>query len=66
MPAFADEAENIIYVSKIRLPYLGEILSLPKDENFSLFIPRHQYLAELLINLFLGNFLIKKTLFLLR
>ncbi|KAL3272975.1 hypothetical protein HHI36_014432 [Cryptolaemus montrouzieri] len=51
---FGAEAEEEIDVKNISLPNLGEITSLGRHENFSLFIPKHRRLAGKLINIFLG------------
>ncbi|KAG5875029.1 hypothetical protein JTB14_008138 [Gonioctena quinquepunctata] len=51
---FGIDASEIIPVAKISLPPLGEILKLGREENFSLFIPKHQRLAATLLDIFLG------------
>ncbi|XP_030746161.1 phenoloxidase 1-like [Sitophilus oryzae] len=51
---FGDQASEQIPVSKISIPSLGEILELARDENFSLFIPKHRRIAGRLIDIFLG------------
>ncbi|KAK9869376.1 hypothetical protein WA026_003133, partial [Henosepilachna vigintioctopunctata] len=51
---FKVEAEEEVEVKDIPLPNLGEITTLGRHENFSLFIPRHRRLAAELINIFLG------------
>ncbi|XP_030746158.1 phenoloxidase 1-like isoform X2 [Sitophilus oryzae] len=51
---FGSEASEQIAVNKISIPDLGEILDLTRDENFTLFIPKHQRIAGRLINIFLG------------
>ncbi|XP_023309916.1 uncharacterized protein LOC108904736 [Anoplophora glabripennis] len=43
-----------IAVKKISIPPLDEVMQLRRDENFSLFIPRHRQMAASLINIFLG------------
>ncbi|CAG9826092.1 unnamed protein product [Diabrotica balteata] len=50
---FVGEVSDIS-VPLITLPSLGEITDLRRDENFSLFIPKHRRLAGLLIQLFIG------------
>lgn len=47
-------ANDKIPVKKISLPNLGDILSIGRHENFSLFLPKHQKLAEKLIDIFMG------------
>ncbi|XP_074031041.1 phenoloxidase 1 isoform X2 [Leptinotarsa decemlineata] len=51
---FGEDASEKVTVNEISLPPFGEILSFPRDENFSLFIPRHRRLAGKLIDIFLG------------
>ncbi|KAL3272976.1 hypothetical protein HHI36_014433 [Cryptolaemus montrouzieri] len=51
---FGGEAGEEIEIKNISLPKLGEITSLGRHENFSLFIPKHRRLAGKLINIFLG------------
>ncbi|CAG9771864.1 unnamed protein product [Ceutorhynchus assimilis] len=51
---FGEEASEQIPVNRITIPPLGEILELPRDSNFSLFIPKHRKLAGRLIDIFLG------------
>uniref|UniRef100_A0A6P7FUF2 Phenoloxidase 1-like n=1 Tax=Diabrotica virgifera virgifera TaxID=50390 RepID=A0A6P7FUF2_DIAVI len=46
--------DNDVTVKDISLPSLGEITDLGRDENFSLFIPKHRRLAGKLINIFMG------------
>ncbi|XP_060525566.1 phenoloxidase 1 [Cylas formicarius] len=51
---FGDDAGERIPVKRISIPPLGEILELPRDENFSLFLPKHRRIAGRLIDIFLG------------
>lgn len=51
---FGEESGEKIPVKEISLPNLGEILDLGRNENFSLFIPKHRKLAGRLIDIFLG------------
>ncbi|XP_045478104.1 phenoloxidase 1-like [Harmonia axyridis] len=51
---FGEEAGEEIAVKNISLPNLGDITSIGRHENFSLFIPKHRRLAAKLINIFLG------------
>ncbi|CAH1163694.1 unnamed protein product [Phaedon cochleariae] len=51
---FGEEASERIQVSTISIPPLGDILELRRDENFSLFIPKHRRIAGRLINIYLG------------
>ncbi|CAG9864099.1 unnamed protein product [Phyllotreta striolata] len=51
---FGEEAEGKVPVNTISIPPLGEILELRRDENFSLFIPKHRRIAGQLINIYLG------------
>nr|XP_023022213.1 phenoloxidase 2-like [Leptinotarsa decemlineata] len=51
---FGEDASEKVTVNEISIPPFGEILSFPRDENFSLFIPRHRRLAGKLIDIFLG------------
>lgn len=53
---FGDEASGKIPIVPITLPDLSEILNLDRDENFSLFIPKHRRIAGLLIDLFLSKY----------
>lgn len=59
---FGGEASETIKVSTISVPPLGEILELPRDSNFSLFIPKHRRIAGKLIDIFLGLFIAYITL----
>ncbi|KAJ8926016.1 hypothetical protein NQ315_009871 [Exocentrus adspersus] len=43
-----------IPVKRISVPPLDEIQEIRRDENFSLFIPKHRKIAGRLINIFLG------------
>ncbi|XP_019754719.2 phenoloxidase 1 [Dendroctonus ponderosae] len=51
---FGEEANERISVNRISIPPLGEVLELPRDTNFSLFIPKHRRIAGRLIDIFLG------------
>ncbi|CAH1106365.1 unnamed protein product [Psylliodes chrysocephalus] len=51
---FSGEADGKVPVSTISIPPLGDILELRRDENFSLFIPKHRKIAGKLINIYLG------------
>uniref|UniRef100_A0A6P7FN22 Uncharacterized protein LOC114330954 n=1 Tax=Diabrotica virgifera virgifera TaxID=50390 RepID=A0A6P7FN22_DIAVI len=52
---FGEEAQGgKIPVNTISIPPLGEILELRRDENFSLFLPKHRKIAGQLINIFIG------------
>ncbi|CAG9854814.1 unnamed protein product [Phyllotreta striolata] len=51
---FLDPDSPNVTVKEISLPPLGDIADLARDENFSLFIPKHKRLASKLINLFMG------------
>lgn len=52
---FGDDAGEKIAVSNITIPPLGDILELARDDNFSLFIPKHRKIAGHLINIYLGK-----------
>lgn len=52
---FGADAGEKIPVSSISIPPLGEVLELARDENFSLFIPKHRRIAARLIDIFLGK-----------
>uniref|UniRef100_A0A6P7FJR2 Phenoloxidase 1-like n=1 Tax=Diabrotica virgifera virgifera TaxID=50390 RepID=A0A6P7FJR2_DIAVI len=53
---FGEEAEGgKIPVNTISIPPLGEILELRRDENFSLFLPKHRKIAGQLINIYIGK-----------
>ncbi|KAB0791115.1 hypothetical protein PPYR_02915 [Photinus pyralis] len=49
-----EEAGERIPVKQISLPRLGNILKLPRQANFSLFIPFHREIAGQLIDIFMG------------
>ncbi|KAL1490376.1 hypothetical protein ABEB36_013085 [Hypothenemus hampei] len=51
---FGEEANETVPVNRISIPPMGEILELPRDSNFSLFIPKHRRIAGRLIDIFLG------------
>ncbi|XP_050510953.1 phenoloxidase 1-like [Diabrotica virgifera virgifera] len=52
---FGDEATGgKVPVNTISIPPLGEILDLKRNENFSLWIPKHRKIAGQLINIYLG------------
>ena len=50
---FAEDDEERIVVKKTSIPSLGECLELERDENFSLFIPKHRDIAAKLIDIFM-------------
>ncbi|KAF7269759.1 hypothetical protein GWI33_017215 [Rhynchophorus ferrugineus] len=54
MPRFGNEAKEEIGIREISVPPLGDILDLKRDENFSLFIPKHRRIAAKLTSIFLG------------
>lgn len=41
-------------MKKVSIPPLGEVTDLGRQENFSLFLPKHQRLADRLIRIFMG------------
>ncbi|XP_023312860.1 phenoloxidase subunit 1-like [Anoplophora glabripennis] len=43
-----------IAVKQISIPPLDDVMKLRRDENFSLFIPKHRQIAARLIDIFLG------------
>lgn len=45
-----------IPVRNISIPNLTIPMSLPRDETFSLFIPRHRRIASRLIDIFMGKY----------
>ncbi|XP_023012800.2 phenoloxidase 1 [Leptinotarsa decemlineata] len=51
---FGEEATKKVPVRDIPIPSLGEILDLPRDQNFSLFIPKHARIAGRLIEIYMG------------
>ncbi|XP_049822107.1 phenoloxidase 1-like [Aethina tumida] len=51
---FGEDAGERISIKKISLPPLGDILELGRNENFSLFIPKHRAIAGKLIDIFLA------------
>lgn len=53
---FGETAENRIPVRNISLPDLRIPMSLDRNEQFSLFIPRHRRIAGRLIDIFIGEF----------
>lgn len=48
--------ERIPIPSNITIPNLSGPMALGRDENFSLFIPRHRDLASQLVHVFMGMF----------
>lgn len=46
--------ERIPVKSNISIPNLTKIMALKRDENFSLFIPRHRDMAAQLVHIFIG------------
>lgn len=53
---FGDEATGRISIVPITIPDLGEILNITRDENFTLFLPKHRRIAALLTNMFLSKY----------
>ncbi|XP_030760912.1 phenoloxidase 1-like [Sitophilus oryzae] len=51
---FGEEANEVIQITRISIPPLTEILELARDENFSLFLPKHRTYAGRMIDIFLG------------
>lgn len=51
---FGETAENRVPVRNISLPDLRIPMSLDRNEQFSLFIPRHRRIAGRLIDIFIG------------
>ncbi|KRT79998.1 hypothetical protein AMK59_6392 [Oryctes borbonicus] len=51
---FGEEASENVTVEKVPIPDLGDILTLGRKENFSLFIPKHREISAKLINIFLN------------
>lgn len=49
---FGEESSSKVSVSDVSAPDLGDITSLGRRENFSLFIPKHSRIAGKLITLF--------------
>uniref|UniRef100_A0A6P7FUR5 Uncharacterized protein LOC114334253 n=1 Tax=Diabrotica virgifera virgifera TaxID=50390 RepID=A0A6P7FUR5_DIAVI len=47
--------KKTVRVKPIKLPSLAEITEIGKNENFSLFIPKHQSIAAKLTSLFMGK-----------
>ena len=52
---FGEDTNEKIPVKQISIPPLGDILELGRNENFSLFMPRHRQMAGHLIRLFMGK-----------
>lgn len=52
---FGAEAGEMIPVSNISIPNMSIPESLGRDEQFSVFIPRHRRIAKHLINIFMGT-----------
>ncbi|CAH1235221.1 unnamed protein product [Diabrotica balteata] len=50
----SNEEQKTVRVNYIELPSLTEITELGKNDNFSLFIPKHQKIAAKLTSLFMG------------
>mgnify|MGYP005983977301 FL=1 len=50
--SFDKNAEELVEVKRTPIPSFDEILELKRDENFSLFIPKHRRLAGKLIDIF--------------
>lgn len=55
---FSDAATNRVSVRNISVPDLRIPMSLGRDEQFSLFLPKHRRIAGRLIDIFTGDFLI--------
>lgn len=53
---FGETAETRIPVRNISLPDLRIPMSLGRNEQFSLFIPRHRRIAGRLIDIFIGKY----------
>ncbi|KAJ8961010.1 hypothetical protein NQ318_020315 [Aromia moschata] len=51
---FSSNAQETVSVNAVSTPSLGDILELKREENFSLFIPKHRKIAGRLIDIFLG------------
>lgn len=51
---FGDPGAERIPVKNVPVPNLGSIETLGRDDNFSLFIPRHRDLAAQLVHIFMG------------
>ncbi|KAK5638832.1 hypothetical protein RI129_013127 [Pyrocoelia pectoralis] len=51
---FGEEATERIPVKEISLPKLEDIMKLPRQANFSLFIPFHRKISGQLIDIFMG------------
>lgn len=51
---FGQNCEEKISIKKIATPSLEDILELKRDENFSLFLPKHRNIAAKLIEIFMG------------
>lgn len=58
---FGENAAEKVPVTTISIPPLGDILELKRDENFSLFIPKHRKIAARLIDIYLGKFIVQRT-----
>lgn len=59
---FGDPGAERIPVKNIAVPDLSSIQTLGRDDNFSLFIPRHRELAAQLIHIFMGKHQIFHTI----
>lgn len=53
--SFDDNDYDVISIPEVPIPPLDDILKLPRDENFSLYIPKHRKIAGRLIDIFLGK-----------
>lgn len=53
---FGEDTQEVIPLSKITIPDLTEIMELPRDANFSWFMPTHRNLARRLTDIFLRKF----------
>ncbi|KAI4454575.1 larval storage protein/phenoloxidase [Holotrichia oblita] len=59
---FAGDADEVVKVDKAPIPDLGDITSLGRRDNFSLFIPKHRDISAKLINIFLKARNVKELL----
>nr|Q8I6K2.1 RecName: Full=Phenoloxidase 2; AltName: Full=Prophenoloxidase-II; Flags: Precursor [Holotrichia diomphalia]BAC15602.1 prophenoloxidase-I [Holotrichia diomphalia] len=50
---FGEDDSETVTIDSVPLPDLADILTLGREENFSLFIPKHRNLSAKLINIFL-------------
>lgn len=52
---FGDESTERVDVTGVQIPDLSLPESLGRQDNFSLFIPLHQQMADVLITAFMGK-----------